>query len=604
HLAGVSISVFAAAIALAGSTLLHAHAAPWDAAPAAGTAACGVISCTVYLSIVFNTYPAPWPIEITQAVQQPDNSVTLVQDRPTFVRLTITSTTAHAGVGAYLHGSNKGVALPGSPIAALNNPRTLQPTAERVALNDTFNFQLPPSWLNGNVTLYGYATNGSTFTASGGPTTVSFAYADPMHVSVVPIAYTCTSAGAGTTTPVPPYTYLTNYTYRVFPVPSIVTSTHASVGHSGPCLDGLPDPTGGDWSDMLDTVTDVWIADGSPDSYYYGLVKVECSGGCIAGIGWLGFYKAGAGFDGFGGSHFGASEVHAHEVGHNHGRSHTHGCGASGSDPAFPYVSGGRGYIGDRANPNYGFDAKPPYEIYPYATYFDIMNYCDPQWVSDYTYEAFRAWNQTHRAIGPAAARNNRALMISGHFDPTGGQVTFHPAYALDIPVQLPDPGDYTLELLDADGQTLAAYSFAPAQAHADRLRVGSAFEKTGFHMALPYAEGVASIRVRRGSAILGRLQPGARAPALRAGISALAADGQPRRVRWSGSEADGDSLRYLVRASTDGGATWQTIGVNRSAASIDLNPIDFGGKSVLVEVFASDGLHTTALRLGPFTVP
>jgi hypothetical protein len=72
----------------------------------------------------------------------------------------------------------------------------------------------------------------------------------------------------------------------------------------------------------------------------------------------------------------------------------------------------------------------------------------------------------------------------------------------------------------------------------------------------------------------------------------------------WSGRAAEGMSLHYLVRASTDGGATWQTIGVDLSTPAIDLGPNDFGGQSVLVQVLASDGLRTASLRLGPFDVP
>ena len=202
--------------------------------------------------------------------------------------------------------------------------------------------------------------------------------------------------------------------------------------------------------------------------------------------------------------------------------------------------------------------------------------------------------------------QSERVLLLSGQIDPASGQVTFRPAYVLDTPggAQLPDPGEYTLELLDANGEVISAYPFAPARATADPLGGETAFEIAGFHLTLPYAEEVASIRVRRGDAILGKLEASTRAPSLEAGVSALDADSRSMRVNWSGHAAEGVSLRYLVRASTDGGATWQTIGVDLSAPSIDLNPNDFGGQSVLVQVLASDGLRTASLRLGPFVVP
>jgi len=152
----------------------------------------------------------------------------------------------------------------------------------------------------------------------------------------VPIAYTCTSGGSGTTTPTGPFDYVTDFTFRIYPVPDIALATHASISYSGPCINGVPDPSYGDWIDMLDDVTDLWWNEGRPNSYYYGLVKIDCSGGCISGIGWVGGLKAAVGFDGIGSQHYGASTTHAHEVGHNHDREHSPGCGADDPDPNYP----------------------------------------------------------------------------------------------------------------------------------------------------------------------------------------------------------------------------------------------------------------------------
>ncbi len=572
--------------------------------PFAAQTDCGAISCTTLLPVILMNYPPPSNLEVTQAVQQPDNSVLLIENRPTFVRYTVTSTVAHTGVSAYLYGARDGVPLPGSPIAALNNPREIGATANQDALNDTFNFRLPPSWLSGKVTLDGFASNTTTFTATDGFEIIQYVQADPMNVTIVPVGYTCSSGGAGTSAPAPPYAYVTDFTYRSYPVASIPTSIHAAMVYSGPCLNNVPDPSGGDWENILSDVTSVWVSEGSPDDYYYALLTVECSAGCIAGIGWIVGYKAAAGFEGVGPAHWGAGETHAHEVGHNHGRYHAPGfpnCQApvGTQDPSYPYATG---YIGDSINPNHGFDIQSQ-AIYPFTTHLDIMGYCSPEWVSDYTYKALYDFDRLNRVVGSAVAHSQRALLVSGSIDPVGGRVTFRPAYAIDVAPRLPEHGDHTIELLDAAGRVVAAYAFTPVEAHADRWRAGSAFETVGFHMTLPYAEDVASIRVRRDGKILDTLDPGARTPSLRAGASALRADRRSVRVSWSAADADGERLRYLVRASTDGGATWQTIGVNLSTPAIDLNPIDFGSRRVLVEVLASDGLHTASLRLGPFAV-
>jgi hypothetical protein len=570
-------------------------------APGVPISDCGTVSCTTYMPLVLggNQPSQPPLLEITQGVQQPDNPVVLIADRPTFARLTLTSTVSHAGVNAWLYGSRGGTPLPGSPIPALNNPRTLKTTANRASLGDTFNFELPTSWASGNIALKVQASNGSTYNYTSAALDVQFTQADPMQVTVVPIAYTCTSGGSGTTTPTGPYGYVTDFTHRVYPVPSIPLATHASLSYSGPCNgSGVPDPAYGDWTNMLYDVTGLWWGEGRPNSYYYGLVKIDCGGGCIAGIGWIGGYKAAVGFDGIGSQHASASETHAHEVGHNHGREHAPGCGADYPDPSYPYVSGGKGTIGNSTHPNFGFDIDS-LSIYPYTSYYDIMSYCSPEWVSDYTYEALLAYAQPD---AEDTLQRERAFMVSGSIDPAG-KVTFRPAYALEVPIDPSSRGDHTLELLDAGGVVIAAYPFQPIQADVDRWG-GSSSQHLGFHLAVPYVEGIASIRVRHDDIILGELASGAHAPTLDASTNALDGTAASPTVTWSAADADGDAVHYLVRASVDGGATWQVIGVDLTKPTITLNPGDLGGQSVLVEVLASDGLHTTSLQLGSFTVP
>lgn len=571
---------------------------------------CGAVSCTIHLPGVFLNYPPPLALEVTQAVQTPDNSVTLVADRTTFARLTITSAVAHTNVSAWLHGARNGSPLPGSPIAALNNPRTLESSANRATLGDTFNFRLPPSWTNGTIDLSAHASNSSTFTFEGGPRAFPFVRSDPLHVTVVPIAYTCTSGGSGTTTPAAPYAYLTDLTYRMFPAPSISTSTHAAIPHSGPCSGGQPDPAAADWQSMLYKVTDAREADGALDSYYYGLVNVYCGGGCISGMGWIGWPVA-TGFDGLNALHAGASETHAHEAAHNLGRYHAPGCGVTDPDPSYPYYSGGASHIGNTAHPNYGFDILTQ-AVHPYTGYYDITGYCEPPWISDYTYKGLLSWRQSQSAAGLTVVQDGRAMLISGEI--STGKATFRPVYVLDAlrAVRLPDPGEYTLELLGAGGQVVGAYPFAPARAIADRFQAGTAFEAVGFHMTLPYSDSIQSIRVRRGDSILSALVAGAQPPSLVSASGTLMAESgagadagaDAVRVGWSANLAQGETLHYLVRASTDAGATWQTVGVNSTTPWIDLRSEDFGGRRVWVEIIASSGLRSTSLRAGPFTVP
>jgi len=558
---------------------------------------------TLYLPLVMGTAQAPSDLEVTQAVQRPGNPVRLVADRPTFVRYTLTSAISYSGVSAYLYATRDGTPLAGSPLAALNNPRTLKVSADRSQLNDTFNFQLPLSWASGTVDMWGAASNGTTFDIVQGARAFTFSTADPMAVTVLPIAYTCTSGGSGTVVPSAPYDYLIDYTLRIYPVPSIQQTTHAPIAYSGPCTSGVPNPvygsTGGDWVAILNLVTAAWRAEGSPNNYYYGLLDVYCAGSCIAGIGWVGGSKAAVGFTGFGTSHSSASSTHAHEVGHNHGRWHAPGCGAGSVDTAYPYHDpSGRGIIGDDAHPNYGFDPGTlSIKIYPST--FDVMTYCSPEWVSDYTYEALWAFDAAQAVAPPALPSPSGTLLVSGRIA-GNGSVELDPAYRLDVPARLPEAGDYRLELVDNAGAVLEAISFGPASAQGDRTDGEPTPSVQGFSLAVPYREGVESIRVLKGDVIVGELKPRPAWP----GPDGLAGEARIQdgelQAAWPGQ----DGLSYLVRISTDGGGSWQIVGVNLTAPSLALPLSASDSKNLAVEVYASDGIHTTRLDLGRALTP
>ncbi len=72
-------------------------------------------------------------------------------------------------------------------------------------------------------------------------------------------------------------------------------------------------------------------------------------------------------------------ESSLHEIGHAHGRAHAPCGGAGNPDASFPHEKGTLGAEG------YSALAK---KFYDPAKNFDFMSYCDPAWVSDYTFGA------------------------------------------------------------------------------------------------------------------------------------------------------------------------------------------------------------------------
>lgn len=210
---------------------------------------------------------------------------------------------------------------------------------------------------------------------------------------------------------------------------------------------------GAGWGETLEQLYYRREDDGAAfEEYYYGLFNPAnsfgefCQGGCVAGLSSLASSASaewarvsiGLGFSGQG-----SADTMVHEIGHAHGREHAP-CGVN--DPGFFPHSGGsigvQGYdLVNKALKNTG-------------NYTDFMGYCDPTWVSDYTYnwlhERIRDVNASAEMVWTAdtprftygAVRVDMDGVASRTFDRT---LSFAPVGEETAPV----------ELLDADGDVL-----------------------------------------------------------------------------------------------------------------------------------------------------
>jgi hypothetical protein len=234
-----------------------------------------------------------------------------------------------------------------------------------------------------------------------------------------------------------------DYLAAMYPATEIETGVTSSISTPAPL----------DFSALLDDVRAKRSADAAPDDVYYmGIIKPAanirdyCGGSCTTGMGYVvDTTWGGASFRAAVSVAFGtestASTI-AHELGHNHGRDHAP-CGVSG-DANYPYTGGSIGSWGlDRRS-----DAlQDPNQV------ADIMGYCSPVWVSDYTFQAFLERVATVNGVGAASlvshgdARPWRVALVS----PAGA--------TWGAPIQDPRPPAGAAEaaqVVDATGRRIA----------------------------------------------------------------------------------------------------------------------------------------------------
>ncbi|MDX1664043.1 MAG: hypothetical protein R3272_09630, partial [Candidatus Promineifilaceae bacterium] len=132
--------------------------------------------------------PVPFagnPIEVTQAVQTPENSLPLVDGKTTVARVYLNNTSgAPADLTVYLYGTRGGADLPGSPLTAAFTAPT---SVDRTQLDDTANFQLPDSWTSGNVTLSARAARWLGAETTSGNVNVNFQVRQEPVYWVIPV---------------------------------------------------------------------------------------------------------------------------------------------------------------------------------------------------------------------------------------------------------------------------------------------------------------------------------------------------------------------------------------------------------------------------------
>jgi hypothetical protein len=348
---------------------------------------------------------------------------------------------------------------------------------------------------------------------------------------------------------------------RMFPVADIDAQVRAPYTFTGSEL-----LTGGNnWITLLSEINAMRVAEGT-GRIYYGVVRVGYTSG-VAGLGYISA-PAAIGWD----HQPSATEVMAHELGHNFGRVHAPCGGPLLTDGSYPYGGAEIGVSG--------------YDILSgslqSSSLKDLMSYCHPHWISDYTYRNildFRSVFYPPVGASRTPAPSQRGLLIWGRIDK--GRVVLEPAIEVDAPPSLPSQsGPHRLEGFGPSGEALFSIAFNGERV-ADTQDAGD--QTFAFVIPVTQLRGVGLDRLRlsaRGRQVEQRRGGGnAVATARREATNRV-------RVTWNAGAAQ----VAMVRDAQTG----RILSFSRGGS------VDLRTSSAELELTLSDGVRNTRTRVRP----
>jgi hypothetical protein len=521
---------------------------PWrdqDAPPdGSGIDFVGAVEHRVHLPLVHRPPPdlTVRHIEVTQATQTAANNIPLAAGRPTLARVYAVIADAATADGIFLELS---ATRNGQYIGAVRQgPGIVWADPVRGRYETTFNVRLPAAWLAEEIVLRAQIDPDNAFPEidegnNRYTTTLTFRAAPPLRVKWVPIDYT--DLPTGVHYPGRWDVQELDFARRVFPVDEIEVSVRAPLAFSGDLR------THEGWSALLVQVSELRFADNAaPDEVYYGLIPIGPADNIpviYAGLGFVG-YRAAIGL-------VGQPETTAHEIGHNLGLLHAPCGNPAAVDLAYPYIDA---QIGE-----YGVDVVGG-RLLSATTYRDLMSYCGPRWISDYHYRKVWQNQQTAARLQPASPA--AGLWVRVRFDAEGAAQVL-PVYALQAPLTPPvDDGAYTVELLDGEGELLAAQQVALLTAAED----GPALHLLSAILPQP-SQPVAAVRVTKAGAAEPRTTLAVRTLAT-ADATARIQPGGAATLTWQPA-----TRPALVRYSADRGQTWTALGVDLAGGAAAVPP-------------------------------
>jgi len=398
---------------------------------------------------------------VTQSVQDAAGSVPLVQGREAYLRVFVVADRANTAAPALAVRLYNGTALQSTitiPPSGLSVPTAVDESSLAYSWDTTLPGTViqPGLAIEAEVNPSGaiLETNpGDNNYPSTGPLPLTVQAVPPLDVTFVPVRQSGNLL-TGRISAINKDSFLV-MTQKMHPIDTFTTVLH-SVYTTKTNLTLQANNSNGAWGTILGEIDALRIAEHSP-RYYYGVARVTYTSG-VAGVAYVSVNgsTAGSGQRAALGWDFlpSGSVVAAHELGHNWGRNHSPCGGPAGVDPQYPQADGTIGF--------YGMDVVGKTLEAP--TLADVMGYCDPKWISIYTYLGVMNYlrSPSPPILSVASADIQPCLLIWGHVE--DGQIVLEPAFQLNTRPSLPRVrGNYLLEGRDPAGKPIFSLSFTPA---------------------------------------------------------------------------------------------------------------------------------------------
>lgn len=345
----------------------------------------------------------------------------LVANREALVRVHVladTAQTAPAGTLTLNLGEQ-------SQVLNLTKPSSLPSLLQLTSLSRSYSAVIPAAWVQPGLSLQLQLANGlsRTLVPVVGSGTV-------LYLTLVPIT------SAGSSPQMPTAAAVERNLKTIWPLSQVVVRSHDPVELNFPSAD-----------EGLAQLADVQAREGDT-SYVYGVVSPAAPNFNVGGLAYVGA-KVGMGLDA---THDPSGLTMAHEIGHMFGLFHVN-CGSpSGIQTDYPYPTANIGSLGINYNLN---------RLILPTSASDIMSYCQPQHVSDFSFQRAQAQLEANPPLAFPAASLSRAaaapvlqsFVVRGHV--TGaGEWVIRQALPSPLPVEEIPAGDYSAELIDNLGKS------------------------------------------------------------------------------------------------------------------------------------------------------